>query len=62
MISQNEMIHLMLRYAKVYTDLNFIAIPTMPLKLRAGFDKGVKNVSDGSEADIISDIIPREKF
>ena len=52
----------MLRYAKVYTDLNFIAIPTMPLKLRAGFDKGVKNVSDGSEADIISDIIPREKF
>ena len=50
-ISQNEMLHVMFRYAEIYTDLNFIAVPTIPLELRAGTDK-VKSQSlpdDGAD-------------
>ena len=47
------------RYAEIYTDLNFIAVPTIPLELRAGTDK-VKSQSlpdDGAEAGVLSDIV-----
>ena len=58
-ISQNEMVHMMLRYAEVYTDLNFISIPTIPLELRAGVDKGAyfSMTEDGADAGILSDIV-----
>ena len=59
-ISQNEMVHLILRYPEVYSDLNFVAVPTMPLELRAGVDKGCKEISDSSKSDIISDIIRKD--
>ena len=39
-ISQNEMLHMMFKYQEVFTDLNFTAIPTIPLELRAGVVKG----------------------
>ena len=35
-ISQMEMIHLMLQYSEVYTDLNFVKVCTLPLELRPG--------------------------
>lgn len=41
-INQNKMIHLMLKYPEVCSDLNFIAFPTMSLELRADVDKGSK--------------------
>ena len=58
-ISQNEMVHVMLRYAEVYTDLNFMAIPTIPLELRAGVDKSeyFSSIEDGADAGLISDIV-----
>jgi len=56
-ISQNEMIYLMLKYAEVYTDLNFIAIPTIPLELCAGVDKGYKESSDANDVGLICDIV-----
>jgi hypothetical protein len=57
-ISQNEMVHVMLRYPEVSTDLNFISIPTIPLELRAGVDKGsMFSVQDGVDAGIVSDIV-----
>ena len=46
----------MLRYPEVYSDLNFVAVPTMPLELRAGVDKDCKEISDSSKADKISHI------
>ena len=59
-ISQNEMIHLMLQYAEVYSDLNFIAVPTVPLELRAGVDKGSKDTSESCEEGNLPDIVRRE--
>ena len=59
-ISQNEMIHLMLQYAEVYSDLNFIAFPTVPLELCAGVDKGSKDTSESCKAGNLPDIIRRE--
>ena len=35
-ISLMEMMHVMLKYPEVYTNMRFISIPTMPLELRAG--------------------------
>ena len=62
-IKINEMIHVMLRYPELYTDLNFIAVPTMPLELQAGVDKGVNStVDDGADAGIIPDLIPHEQL
>ena len=61
-ISQNEMLHVMFRYAEIYTDLNFIAVPTIPLELRAGTDK-VKSQSlpdDGADAGVLSDIVRKD--
>ena len=51
----------MLRYPEVYSDLNFVAVPTMPLEVRTGVDKGLKEISDSSETGKISDIIRKEK-
>ena len=60
-ISQNEMVHVMLQYAEVYTDLNFVAIPTIPLELRAGVDKSQYYcIEDSADAGIISDIVRKD--
>ena len=37
-ITQNKMVHSMLGYAEVYTDIKRIQVSTLPLKLRAGID------------------------
>ena len=54
------MIHLMLQYAEVYSDLNFIAVPTVPMELRAGVDKGSKDTSESCKEGNLPDIIHRE--
>ena len=62
-ISQNEMLHTMFKYPEIYTDLNFVAIPTIPLELRAGADKGFSSSlppDDGEDAGVLSDIIRRD--
>ena len=38
-ISQNEMVHLLLKYPETITNLNFIYISTLPLEFRAGTEK-----------------------
>jgi hypothetical protein len=44
-ISQMEMLHLILQYPEVYTDLNFVRVCTLPLELRAGTPiKASKNI------------------
>ena len=60
-ISQMEMLHMMLKYPEVFTDLNFVAIPTMPLELRAGIDIDTKNdnIEDGAQVGIVSNEIRR---
>ena len=45
-----DMYHVMLKYFKVYTDLNCVSIPAVPLELRAGIDNITSNpaIEDGS--------------
>ena len=38
-ISQNEMVHLLLKYPETITNLNFIHISTLPLEFRAGTEQ-----------------------
>ena len=68
-ISHMEMLHTMLRYPEVVTDLKFISICTMPIELRAGLDtensitKNMDNeMVDGIEVGIISDNIRKENY
>ena len=53
-ISQMETLHVMLKYPEVCTELNFLAIPTMPLELRASIDIDAtnENVEDGAQVGI----------
>ena len=47
-IAMTQMLHHMLRYAEVITDLNFVVISTLPLELRMG---GIKVVTDNAVED-----------
>ena len=54
------MSHVMLKYPEVYTDLQFIPIPTMPLELRFGaviktYDE--KETEDGAYLTLASDSV-----
>lgn len=62
-ISQMEMLHVMLKYPEVYSNLNFIQISTMPLELRAGIEVNNKNdnVEDGAHIGSLSNHIRHEK-
>ena len=49
MISLMEMLHVMLKYPEVLTDLKFVSIPTVPLELRARVGISADKVSkDGA--------------
>ena len=56
-ISLMEMLHVMLKYPEVYTNLRFISISTMPLELRAGvqIDTDANDLEDGAYVGSISD-------
>ena len=69
-ISLNEMYHVMLGYAEVHTDMEFISVQTCPLELRAAVERTYKktngrndDVQDGAYAGgaIMSQIIRQEK-
>ena len=62
-ISHMEMLHHMLKYPEVITNLNFISIPTMPLEFRAGLamDSTVVKVRDSAQTGSVSDDIRRNK-
>ena len=62
-ISLMEMLHSMLRYPEVYTDLCFISITTTPLELRPGIEiqnGSTKFVTDEADTGIISNQVRQE--
>jgi hypothetical protein len=68
-ISQMEMLHVMLKYPEIITDLNFINISTLPLELRPAVEKdkkiqisytGLHDVDDGAYVGCLSNNIRRE--
>jgi predicted GIY-YIG superfamily endonuclease len=64
-ISHMEMLHVMLKYPEVITDLNFVKVPTLPLELRAGIDcekkASVSNAADAEHAGWLSNDIRNSK-
>jgi hypothetical protein len=51
-ISLMEMVHVMLKYPEVLTDLNFVNIPTVPLEMRARIGINAQKIpSDGEFTD-----------
>ena len=53
-ISQMEILHVMLKYSEVYTNLNFVDISTMTFELRDGIEiKKTQNVEDGANFGIV---------
>ena len=57
-----EMLHHMLQYREVYTDLEIISVPSMPLEFRAGINISNKNpsnlcVHDGAQSGSMSNDI-----
>ena len=66
-ISQNEMVHLLLKYPETITNLTFIHISTLPLEFRAGAEKREKsdslplrqrnqNQQDGNQVNVFNAI------
>ena len=66
-ISQNEMVHLLLKYPETITNLTFIHVSTLPLEFRAGAEKREKsdslplrreniNQQDGNQVNIFNAI------
>ena len=47
------MLHKMLKYLEVYTDLNLITIPTIPLEICAGID--IDRLKLDEETDVVQD-------
>jgi hypothetical protein len=60
-VSQMEMLHMMLKYPEVYTDLNFVSVPTLPLELRSGVDETSKRdgIQDATQLGPESDNVRR---
>ena len=56
MISLMEMLHVMLKYPEVLTDLKFVSIPTVPLELRARVGISADKVAS-DEAFTIPEIV-----
>ena len=62
-ISHMEMLHHMLKYPEVTTNLQFTSVPTMPLEFRPGLDldSTVVNVTDSQQTGSVSDDIRKSK-
>ena len=61
-ISQNEMVHLLLKYPEIITNLSFIHISTLPLEFSAGTEKNKnldtiqqsRNNRDGNQVNVFN--------
>ena len=59
-----DMIHVILKYLEVYTDINFIIIPTMPMQICSGIniekvkcDGATYGVQDDAQVGTVSNDI-----
>ena len=55
-----QMLQTMLEYSEVHTNMRFENIPTMPLELRAGIEKGI--TSQGDNDNIKDEDNPMDGF
>eukprot|EP00957_Ditylum_brightwellii_P208732 15358716-Ditylum_brightwellii.AAC.1 len=55
------MLHVLFKYPEVYTDLNFIIVPTLPLELQSDVDKydGGRVIADVAQIGPVSDDVRR---